>query len=672
MSAGRQYTFDSLVPRPLDLPTAVPLDEGADLSVLDDAKILIAPEDPAERPAWRAALARWRSEARTRLGHDDGIYRIPGAQWAQRAYAVAQVWLWDELLFDAEAHRFTPDRFLADATERLGGLDAVVLWHAYPVIGLDDRNQWDYYRQVPGLRGLVDDFHRAGLAVCVDYNPWDTGTRRGAPDAEELAALVADLGADGVFLDTLKEGDPDLVAALREANPAVVLEGESKLPLARVADHASSWAQFFADSPVPGVMKTHWFERAHMQHHVRRWHRDHCEELSSAWLNGVGMMVWEVVFGVWVGWTPRDASVLRRALAVQRSAHEVLQRGEWEPLTALSDQAERARVYASRFTLGDVLLCVANRGEADYEGPLFAAPASGRVLDLMSGADLDPLATVTVPAQGIAAVALVRGKTPQWAASAIAATAGLAHEGDASFPHRLARRLHADERSAGSGPSDGVVSVPAGTHVLTVRYRARETGMYQGAPYVDEWKPLVPRLHDPRTLQRVLEADHPVAVADREVSVGEFLDFVARTGYRPHVPHRFLQGVDAAQRDRPVTFVDLEDARAFCAWVGGRLPTEDEWQVAAGRPGFRRRRPAVWNWTNSEHSDGRTRFAMLKGGADHVSDGSEWYFDGGVRSPEFSAKLLLPGLGLARSASIGFRVAWDGRTEGDSPHDREP
>ena len=64
------------------------------------------------------------------------------------------------------------------------------------------------------------------------------------------------------------------------------------------------------------------------------------------------------------------------------------------------------------------------------------------------------------------------------------------------------------------------------------------------------------------------------------------------------------------------------------------------------------------NWTESEHSDGRTRFVMLKGGADHRSEGSEWYFDGGVQKPDFTAKLLLPGLGLARSASVGFRCAW--------------
>ena len=227
-------TFDPLVPRPIDRPT--PID-----GELDSAKIIAAPDDPADWPAWRDALARWRDEARA--GYDGSAYER--LEWTQSCFSVALVWLWDERLYDHEAQRFTPERLLAEAAAEFGGYDAVVLWHAYPVIGIDERNQFDWYRDVPGIRELVATFQQRDVRVFVDYNPWDVGTRREpVGDAAAVAELVRELGADGVFLDTMKEAMPELRAAL----PDAAFEGESTLPLARIADHHLSWAQWFADS----------------------------------------------------------------------------------------------------------------------------------------------------------------------------------------------------------------------------------------------------------------------------------------------------------------------------------------------------------------------------------------------------------------------------------------
>lgn len=715
------YTFDPLVPRPIDLPTEVALDgplTPEQSLALDEAKIFVGPADPADRPAWRERLAAWRDDARRRHGYTGAAYDRPDAAWAAGCSTVAQVWLWDELLYSFEEHRFTPERFLADARERFGGLDAVVLWHAYPVIGIDDRNQWDFYRDVPGIVDLVRTFHDAGLHVFVDYNPWDIGTRRGDDDLTELAAVVRDLGADGVFLDTLKKAEPELVARLEAARPGIVLEGESKLPVERIEDHSSSWAQFFADSPVPGVLRAHWYERRHMQHHVRRWHRDHSEELQSAWLNGVGVMVWEVVFGVWVGWSARDAATVKRLVTVQRAARPLLLEGEWTPLTELAPEAETAGVYASRWDLDGVTLwTLVNRGATDYAGPLLppdhpsrrtwdsVAPealgdvqpgarqgADDALTRVRSGGGVDG---VRVPARGIAAVLHVADGVaePAWLPHLRDVVASLdesaRHDPDARFPHRPARRLAVSPAASaaasvsieatdptgssaavgqgGTGatgaPGPGAVVVPAGPYVLTVRYRARETGMYQGAPYVDEWKPLPPRLHDARTLQRDGELAAPVAVGN-DVTNAEFAEFLAATGYEPVVAHRFLAHWKDGRpvpgtEDEPVTFVDLDDARAYCAWRGGRLPTEDEWQLAAEQPGWARGEPAVWSWTGSEHSDGRTRFVMLKGGSDYRAEGSDWYVEGGRHAADYAVKLLVPGLGLARGATVGFRCAWD-------------
>ncbi|SIR98257.1 SUMF1/EgtB/PvdO family nonheme iron enzyme [Micromonospora avicenniae] len=642
-------SFNPYVPRPIDRPTPVPLGDDTDLTTLDEAKIFSAPDDPARWPAWRAQLTRWRADARDRLGYTGAHYdEITGD-----CFSVCLAWLWDETLYDHERGVFTVEAFLDAAERDFGGFDGVVLWHAYPVIGLDDRNQFDWYRDVPELPDVVRAFQARGVRVFVDYNPWDTGTRREpGSDADEVAALAGKLGVDGVFLDTLKEGAGELRAALDKVRPGLVLEGESRVPLARIADHAMSWAQWFADSPVPGVLRAKWFERRHVLHHTRRWHRDHLAELHSAWLNGVGVLVWESVFGVWVGWNERDRAVLRAMRRVQASHAAWLRSEDWVPL---ADHPGSGQVYASRWTHdGRPLWTVANTGD-DHEGPWLVTEArsDGRFVDLVTGAEL----TVTEAGDGRVAVG---GALPAGAIAAVVFTdaAVTRHDpptGDTSFPARAAVRTRVPSASFTEVPA-GMVAVEAGRRDLVVRHRVRETGLYGETPYVDEWKPLPPRLHHTGTLHRTVALGR-FAIAVHEVTHGQYAEFLRATGYRPVRPERFTAGQGPA--DAPVTGIELSDARAYAAWAGLRLPTEDEWQVAAEAGLLDRRKPLVWNLTESEHNDGRTRFVILKGGAGYRAEGSDWYFDGGPQPPEVSVKLLLTGAGLTRSDQVGFRVAAD-------------
>jgi formylglycine-generating enzyme len=58
----------------LGLPTKVPLEEDADLSVPDEAKVLAAPDDPSLWPRWRERLHAWRRQTRARLNYSDARY----------------------------------------------------------------------------------------------------------------------------------------------------------------------------------------------------------------------------------------------------------------------------------------------------------------------------------------------------------------------------------------------------------------------------------------------------------------------------------------------------------------------------------------------------------------------------------------------------------------------
>jgi len=653
VSIPQEAPRDRYAPRLIDLPTAVPLEPGADLSVLDEAKIFAAPSDSELRPQWRDTLHRWRKEARRRVTYDGALYEQQQSTWAAQAWNVAMVWLWDETVRDWDQHRFDADRLLADY-EDVGGLDAVVLWHAYPVIGIDTRNQFDWY-DVPGLTPLVEDLHTRGVKVFLDYNPWDIGTERTErSDAERLAELIGSLGADGVFLDTLKEGNPDLLTTMARLRPRPVLEGESRVPLARIVDHQASWAQWFADSQTPGVLRARWLERRHMVHHTRRWNRDHREELRSAWINGAGVLLWDVVFGVRVDWSARDRATLRAMRRVYRHLGDFVLTGDWEPLTELASAATAAGVAGSRWRLGGCdLFTLANPTGSPYQGPL---------LNVDSGETSVVLGDGGVPAYGIGGILHCPDRAlPPPGLDALVAANLADLTAPTERPRPSPQRL-IPEPVFGPVPVDAV-HVPPGQRALPVVYRQRETGLYEDAPYLEDWKPLPPRLHQIREMTRTVQLGH-VALDRTEVTNAEFERFLVDSGYRPPQAARFLKHWGLGRpvpgtEHEPVSYVDLDDARAYARWRRARLPTEDEWQAAAQDSALLRGQPQVWQWTESEHRDGRTRWVILKGGSWFAAQGSDWYLDGGPQPPEWSVRFLLTQAGSGRSECIGFRCAVD-------------
>jgi formylglycine-generating enzyme required for sulfatase activity len=88
-----------------------------------------------------------------------------------------------------------------------------------------------------------------------------------------------------------------------------------------------------------------------------------------------------------------------------------------------------------------------------------------------------------------------------------------------------------------------------------------------------------------------------------EVTVGQYERFLGATARKP--PRHWEQIDLNHHRDRPVVGVDWEDAQAYCAWTGKRLPSEAEWEKAAKGSDGR-----IYPWGNESLTTKKAKFGQ--------------------------------------------------------------
>jgi serine/threonine-protein kinase len=79
--------------------------------------------------------------------------------------------------------------------------------------------------------------------------------------------------------------------------------------------------------------------------------------------------------------------------------------------------------------------------------------------------------------------------------------------------------------------------------------------------------------------QHDVKLSHSFWITRTEVTSGAYQRFTEATGHRP--PQKTKTNPRKLFSDLPVTDVSWDDARDYCTWAGGRLPTEAEWEYAA-------------------------------------------------------------------------------------------
>jgi gamma-glutamyl hercynylcysteine S-oxide synthase len=664
-----------------------------------------------ETRAWLDDLRRWRDERRIRVGYNGAEYDRPELKWTQSSFVQPQMMVHDRFFYDPVDHRYTVDRYLKDVEARYGGIDSVLVWPTYPNIGIDDRNQYDLVADLPGgqkgVQEFVAAFHHRGVRVLFPTMLWDQGTRReDLPDAEALSRELADVGADGINGDTL-QGVP---RTFRNASDALshplALEPELGPASDEMLNYNNMTWGYWKYDFVPTVSRYKWLETRHMVNISDRWVHDHSNNLQFAFFNGIGFESWENIWGIWNGMTPRDAEALRRIATIERAFSKLLVSPDWEPHSPMQQYG----IFASKWPGdGPTLWTIVNRNSYPQTGRqmVLRSQAGMHYYDLWNGTELKPqsegdkiVLEFPIEANGYGAI-LAAPSAPEGLQSLMQTMNTLAKKPLASFSHEwvtLPQQLVPIARTkvAETQPS-GMSSVPAADFVFRVNGIEIEGTNDEGLDVQYPGEASARRYHE-------LKLHIPAFWIDTfPVTNDQFKAFLDATKYHPIDDHNFLKdwrdnNYPSGWANKPVTWVSLEDARAYATWAGKRLPHEWEWQYAAqgldGRlypwgsdwksdnvPTVDKGRtmlpPAdvsahlggaspfgvqdlvgnVWQWTD-EYTDEHTRAAILRGGSHYEPQGSRWYFPQAYKLSQHG-KYLLMAPSLDRSGAIGFRCVLD-------------
>ncbi len=672
---------------------------------------LPGPPKPQEFQAWLEDIRHWRNEHLIRMGYNGSEYERPELKWAQSSFIQPQMMIEDRYFFDPATGKYTADRYLDDLEKRYGGIDSVLIWHTYSNIGIDDRNQNDLLRDMPGgiagVRQMVADFHRRGVRVLFPIMLWDQGTRdEGVPNWIATARLFAEIGADGLNGDTL-DGVP---RAFREASDAIghplVLEPEGGV----ASDEMLAWNNmtwgYWKYDPIPTVSRYKWLEPRHMVNICNRWARSKTEDLQAAFFNGIGYESWENIWGIWNQIDDRDAEALRRISRIERRFAPLVVSRDWEPHTPVLQTG----VYASKFPgAADTLWTFVNRNEYNVGGPQISVPAQPgcRYFDLWNGVELKPEARAAsvvlsfpMEANGYGALLATTSVSAELE-KFVAEMGALAKRPLQSFTKE---RTVLQQKAVPIDWTDKRKDAPAGMlRIPGAEFRFQVSGIEiegeneVGVDVQYHWEDS-PRRHHLHVMRM-----RPFFIDRYPVTNAEFKKFLDATHYRPGDGHNFLKDWTGGTfpdgwANKPVTWISIEDARAYAKWAGKRLPHEWEWQYAAqgtdqrlypwgnewsaeavpapdkGRkmrgPDLVTAHPKgaspfgvedlvgnVWQWTD-EYVDDHTRAGILRGGSYYQPQGSNWYFPQGYRLDQHG-KYLLIAPSKDRSGGAGFRCAAD-------------
>lgn len=573
---------------------------------------------------------------------DNSIFEREDLKWMRDCYSLNQMMNWDKRYYNYMDGKFHLDEHFNLMEKLIGGYDVFLLWPTWPAMGMDQRNQWDMYRTLPGglekLKKISEDLHQRGSKLFLCYIPWDGSTRSSEGHYDGMTTITKECDIDGYVLDTSGGSNKKLQQAVDKVKPGVIMYSEGQavpkdmqgIPSGRTHD-----ALYYC--PMLNLNK---FIKPDFA--IIRVAKENLEpikrEFNVSFFNGYGTEINSMGPGRFE-WSKDQFRYWGHLLRIQRENKDAFQSFGYKPLLNTLEDG----IYVNEWvTDNKTIYTIYSIRPGGFKGNLFEVnPKDGtHFVDIYSHEEIKPINVIDkwyIPAKLQSFNSYDLGTNNEGAVSAIA-----------QFKELLEVTLD-DDLLTFSGKEGTEIRIWAGPpsyekeckrysiEQKTIRLLKEFPGiegrfiiqLFDGNVITDERIiNIVPGT--PRQVSEIVYTDRtPKApkgmvcipsgifrcdkyttgdnfikypkkpseegqaikvekfyMDEHPVTNKQYKEFLDATGYMPADTTNFLKNwingqIPEGMEDYPVVYVTWEDAKAYAKWAGKRLPTELEWQYAA-------------------------------------------------------------------------------------------